>query len=603
MIRPGSFVRESFALGLSFLISAGLVAVDRALAQPSEKALALRVKTGTAETVYEKALRARTEIKRGDFSKAQEIATEVLAGSPPHHWHFHPFGEFVGAIANSNDPALEKRLDGWVDQAGENPTPRLIRAQYLYHMASFVRGGRNASASSAAELASFSDYLTRALKDASTAAAAGVGDPHAFLLKLRILRAFGLATEAMSVFEQAIEEYPEYYPLYDTVLTMHHPRWGGSTEAMYAFVDQYAGRVSQHSPLKLLYLSLYRHLLNYSAASCATDGSDRDARLQCVARAMQQLVRPELDDSIMAALQLYEHLDKYAFGLTIEEILGEMLRTSSGESHSATILELAARSMGSNTQLRPEQPGHNNYIVDKLVALSWYQKGFYPNALIKSQDAVKSVENFSFPSDVEKDLAVAGIYQALGNTHSTLKHYAEMAAYEDAAVALGGETDREHFICYAHYHLKAYEDAIRACTRAIADQAGNMKAYYWRARVYRDLEKLDDALRDFKAVADSPDSFRATAAIDVSMILFNRKDIAGALVALNRYTYLYQPELTVKQNVAVAYNNRCYAHMELGELMKALEDCKSSLKYGSLPDAYRKQLELTKRLETLGSKF
>ena len=29
MIRPGSFVRESFALGLSFLISAGLVAVDR----------------------------------------------------------------------------------------------------------------------------------------------------------------------------------------------------------------------------------------------------------------------------------------------------------------------------------------------------------------------------------------------------------------------------------------------------------------------------------------------------------------------------------------------------------------------------------------------
>ena len=37
--------------------------------------------------------------------------------------------------------------------------------------------------------------------------------------------------------------------------------------------------------------------------------------------------------------------------------------------------------------------------------------------------------------------------------------------------------------------------------------------------------------------------------------------------------------------------------------VKALEDCKSSLKYGSLPDAYRKQLELTKRLETLGSKF
>jgi tetratricopeptide (TPR) repeat protein len=261
-------------------------------------------------------------------------------------------------------------------------------------MAWFVRGGRLVDASSAAELASFSDYLTRALKDADAAAAAGLGDPHGFLLKLRILRGFGLATEAKRVFEAAIEEYPGYYPLYDTALSMQHPKWGGSTEGMYAFVDHYAGRANEHSPLKLLYLSLYRHLLNYSATSCATN----------------------------------------------------------------------------------------------------------------------------------------------------------------------------------------------------------------------DLEKLDDALRDFKAVADSPDSFRATAAIDVSMILFDRKDIPGALAALNEYTYLYDAALydaalTAKQSIAVAYNNRCYAYMELGELMKALEDCKTSLKYGNLPDAYRKQLELIKRLGTLGNKF
>jgi hypothetical protein len=36
--------------------------------------------------------------------------------------------------------------------------------------------------------------------------------------------------------------------------------------------------------------------------------------------------------------------------------------------------------------------------------------------------------------------------------------------------------------------------------------------------------------------------------------------------------------------------------MELGELKKALDDCTQSLRYGSLPDAYRKQQELVKRL-------
>lgn len=48
--------------------------------------------------------------------------------------------------------------------------------------------------------------------------------------------------------------------------------------------------------------------------------------------------------------------------------------------------------------------------------------------------------------------------------------------------------------------------------------------------------------------------------------------------------------------MAVAYNNRCYAYMELGELEKALADCTQSLRYGSIPDAFRKQQELVAQL-------
>jgi hypothetical protein len=64
----------------------------------------------------------------------------------------------------------------------------------------------------------------------------------------------------------------------------------------------------------------------------------------------------------------------------------------------------------------------------------------------------------------------------------------------------------------------------------------------------------------------------------------------------NKYQYLYDPDVTNKQDVEVGYNNRCYAYMQLGELKKALDDCTASLKYGSVPDAYRKQQELTRRL-------
>ena len=36
--------------------------------------------------------------------------------------------------------------------------------------------------------------------------------------------------------------------------------------------------------------------------------------------------------------------------------------------------------------------------------------------------------------------------------------------------------------------------------------------------------------------------------------------------------------------------------MQLGEFQEALDDCRASLRYGNLPDAYRKQEELVRRI-------
>ena len=52
----------------------------------------------------------------------------------------------------------------------------------------------------------------------------------------------------------------------------------------------------------------------------------------------------------------------------------------------------------------------------------------------------------------------------------------------------------------------------------------------------------------------------------------------------------------VPDDVAIAYNNRCFAYMKLGKLKEALDDCNNSLKYGRLPDALQKQQQLVKLL-------
>jgi tetratricopeptide (TPR) repeat protein len=365
---------------------------------------------------------------------------------------------------------------------------------------------------------------------------------------------------------------------------------------MYDFVEQYAGAAPKNSPLKLLNVDLYADLLNFSSMECLSYKSDKDKMSRCITSVMERTIRPELEEQVQAAFRLYDHADRYQFGIAVKPILAKMLEITGGETYSGAVLQWAADGMHSNTQLVETAPISNDYIIDLAVADSWYNKGFYDNSLKKSEEALKDLQATSFPSGEEKDLTIAKIYTSISKIYGKLGSYAQMIAYDEAAIALGGRNEREHSICYGYYQLRQFDEALPACARVLEINPENLSILYWRGQLYRDLGRTADALKDLEHVADSQHGFRQSAAIDMSMIYFNQKDTQKALQVLNNYTYLYDPNVTEKDDVAVAYNNRCYAYMELGHLRKALDDCTASLKFGSLPDAYHKQEELVKRL-------
>lgn len=603
--RPRIFLTAAIGFAAAF-IAAGLIFL---VAQPprgsghadlraaiNDQIAKLNVEPRKIELTSEKAQRVRNAIKHDNFRAANEIVADVLANSHLQNWRFYPFGDFIVDITNVNDPTLESHLNEWVVLNKNNAIPLLIRAQYYFDMGWLKRGDSYARQIRADHLAAFQDSMNEALADADAAIRLNPDDPYGFYLKLRILLGLGMRAEMQSAFEQAIARYPGYFQLYAIVLRALEPKWGGTVQAMYAFVDQYAGRAADHSPLKLLYLNLYSDLLDTAAGVCAAYGRDKAAMAQCVASVMQQIITPALEDDVPVALQLYSHSDRYQFGLIVEAILFGMLKTAGGDMYSGAILQLAATAMNSDTQLKEDKPGANNYIIDEAVSESWYLKGFYDNALKKDQEALKDAESAVFPSLEAKDLAVAKIYEYIGGTYNKLNRYTEMIAYERAAIALGNVTADEHFICYGFFRLKDNEAAVRACTKTIEDQPGNLQARYWRGDAYRDLGQTDDALRDLTVVAESESAFRTYAAIDLSMVYFGRNDDQSALDALNKYKYLYDADVNNRENIAVSYNNRCYAYMQLGQLREALDDCRASLKYGNLPDAYRKEQELVKRI-------
>ena len=55
--------------------------------------------------------------------------------------------------------------------------------------------------------------------------------------------------------------------------------------------------------------------------------------------------------------------------------------------YSGAVLELAASATHSDTRLKEENPGKNDYMIGLLAGESWYQKGFHDNAQIRYKEA------------------------------------------------------------------------------------------------------------------------------------------------------------------------------------------------------------------------
>jgi tetratricopeptide (TPR) repeat protein len=540
----------------------------------------------TVELPTEVARRVRAAIKQHDYATADKLMMVALDKDEVD-------ADFLGGIPNLYDSQFESDLDGWVAHDVGAGTPLLVRSQFHYGVA-WLRDKDYASDAPSSHAAAFERNLQMADADVTAAMQHGASGPAVFYLRFAIEASKGFSDTAWSAFKEGIEKYPAYYGFYRAALERLEPKWGGSVNAMYDFVDRYAGSAGQYSPLKFLYVSLYGDLVDSAQFACNNQGADDlDA---CVSGGMRAFLRPELEREVITALGLYDHMDKYEFGAEIEPIVSKILGSCGCEIFGGAILELVANSMHSSAELM-DVPGKNNYIVDELVAQSWLQKQHYPNALRKAREALDDIKNSTFPSEAAKDLAVAHVLEKVATAEFGLGDIPASIAAERQAVEIGDVVDAERYVCSESYSIKAYQDAIRACTQAIDFGANALEARFWRGLAYQDSGDIDAAEKDWAIVAATETRYRPDAIIDLEISYSNRGDNHTALDILNKYEFMYDPQRTERDWVAIAFNNRCYSRMQLGQLKEALDDCTQSLKYGSIPDAYDKQLKLMKMLD------
>jgi tetratricopeptide (TPR) repeat protein len=566
-------------------------------AQVTQETAELGVKPHTAVLVTDKAMSAADDLRRGDYQAASVLVREILAESKLQGFTFSPFDRFVAHLSPGNDAQFVAGLNAWISHSPKSALAYLLRASYYRDTAWLVRGSEFDDAVPEEHRQTFREYIRRAGDDVRQSIALDPEIPLSYVLQLQLAGGGESEREAARAFTLGVERYPASYDLYRARLRFLQPKWGGSVGAMYKFVADNAGRAPPSSPLKLLYLELSADLLNAAWISC--DHLQHERLTECMDFQMNHNVTGALTGGVTEALNLYKHMDPVQFSNALWPILNGMLSTPGDSTVTSTILQLAADAMGSDNQLIHE-PGHNNYVLDDITARIWSKLGNADNVNQKFMEALSDVKRMSFRDEEDKDVALAAIYDDMASVAVITRQNVKAIAYHDAANAVAGinHGGPQYDKCGAYFALHYYQAAVDECTQLMATHRGGVRARLYRAWAYEALKNYEAALSDYGPIADdaSESEIRAGAVIDIEHIAALRGQYTEELSIFRKYPFVFDASVETPANLAIVYNNRCFAYMKTGELKKALDDCTTSLKYGRLPDALQKQQQLQKLL-------
>jgi tetratricopeptide (TPR) repeat protein len=557
----------------------------------------LRVKPHSVISTPDKAATSADALRRGDYAAAAALGQQVLAQSTLHAFSFHPFNAFINHLSEGADPKFLTGLDAWISHEPNSALAYLIRGQYYANTAMLARGSDFTRLIPKEHMERFEDFLHRAQSDVQRSLTLNPDIPWSYSLLLQIALSGGDSHEVDEAFRTAVAHFPTYYEPYRLRLFYLQPKWGGSVDAMYQFVDQYAGSAPQFSPLKLLYLQLTADLLSQSQAECW--GLKHEQLTECTNAYMNENIREEAKDGVTEALAVYNHVDAIQFSAAIWPILADMAGTPSDSTMVNTILQLAAQTMGSDTQLI-HGPGHNNYVLDDITAHVWAKLGNTDNVDQKFNEALQDAERTSFANQENKEQAIAAIYDDMAWYARNNSDYAKAIVYYDAANIVAGlnHGGTEYLKCFAYMKLRHFKESVDECTRLINAHREVANATYNRARSYEAMRSYPAALADYAFIAqEGPDNWmRDAAVINMEHINSLLGKYSEELAIFEKYPFVFDEQLQDPEDLAIAYNNRCFAYMKLGQLNKALDDCNTSLRYGRLPDALQKQQEIQKLL-------
>ncbi|MBN4073811.1 MAG: hypothetical protein COC05_05850 [Gammaproteobacteria bacterium] len=236
------------------------------------------------ETAYTHAIDKATKLKILFLSQKYEevenfIETERKPGYTP--WDIRSWIDFyIKQLKDNPENAVFEievpRANDWVEHSPNSTYSHTFRGQVFYDLAWQARGNKFSRETPKHSVKEFAQYLELSKIDFKRALEIDPSNDFAWMYMILINRQHsGVSDNDFKTFQNALDQVPSSYRVYNSFLIALQPKWGGSNRLMSSYVKNYTDIKKQYPALAQLASTVHK----FKAQQIARKRSKLDKQL------------------------------------------------------------------------------------------------------------------------------------------------------------------------------------------------------------------------------------------------------------------------------------------------------------------------------------
>lgn len=163
-------------------------------------------------------------------------------------------GELVSTYVAfyTSDPSIEAYLNEWIEKIPDSYSARLARGIYYTRMGWLKRGAKFIDKTSEKQIEGMKQFFSKAVIDLEAALKINPKTIAAYCYLINIEMALGNSDSKKVLLDNALQINPYSFAVRRYYIYSLYPKWGGSFEEMYKFVDESDKYLSENPKLKIL---------------------------------------------------------------------------------------------------------------------------------------------------------------------------------------------------------------------------------------------------------------------------------------------------------------------------------------------------------------